>query len=348
MDQSKLVKYSLGTVVEDPEFGSKIVKIWPIEIIPSMDGDIDGEEVEYINDGIDSDGVKFEVKTLSTEWLECEWIGGSNRQTPPNVRAQENVIIYRYADADHFYWDELGRHNHLRRGERIVWKFSDIPESDLETPSTTENGWTVELDTVTGKLHLITSKANGEQFIYSILLNAGESFFAVEDDVGNRIKLDSLNTLIELINKDGTLLHLDKKDIKAYAPDSIYAKAVNTIDFECKDFILKAAESIEMVTKSTKLTSEDIISMTTKAYSLKTDTWDVECSTGTIKGPITFIDTVVINGVTTLAGGMAVPAGGGSSAEIGAPLTITSDVEATNIHVSGSVTDNAGGVLHKP
>ena len=345
---SKLKVYSVGVVAKDWEKGSPLIEAWPLEVLFRMEGELDGEAHVHKSNGIEMDGSAYTVNVESSESITCEWFNlESNRVTSPNVRKGEKVLIWRYGDADVFYWTSMGRDNHLRKGERVVWQWSDEPEGS-ETDATLVNSYTLEIDTFTGHITVETVKANKELYQYQFTINPGESYCRLADDVGNAFTLNSKETLIHLINESGSFFELNKENIRAYAPDSIYVEAVNTIDFKCKDYILNASSSITINTETYALTSTDYSMTCASAVTNASASFDLTSPAISLTGNIALTGPVAIAGPLSCAPGAG---GGGASISGGASVTgameVSGGLTVDDITFSGSIS-GPGGAWHNP
>jgi len=249
--------YSEGLVASHRE-GSHYIEVFALGVSGGKTGEVSASVGKIKEEGIDGSGNRYQVVLEFSDTIPARWLpGDTNRITPPDVRIGERVQLYRVADSDQFFWKTLGLDNNLRRLETVIFAFS-ASEEDFEELNV-ENSYFVEISTHGKHITLNTSKANGEPFGYTIQLNTGEGNFTVTDDVGNYFILNSKDTLLHLQNKDGSLLKLDKRNGLMVLPD--------TFEMQCKDYILKASNSITTTTKTHKETSD--------SHDIKTQTHDL-------------------------------------------------------------------------
>ncbi len=309
MQVSKLQLFSVGYVSEHKKLSSKNAFITPVEVLPYLDGELDyNEEVDEIS-GVDYFGNSYSVKASSSNSLEAEWypLGNTNRQTAPDLRRGMMVILYRYADADKYYWVDTGVDHHLMRLETVRWVISNTKDEST-TELTPENSYWMEFSSHLKLLSIGTSKSDGEPFAYNIQLNLKEGVYVVADDDGNYFEMDSGERRFTFKNKDGSIIEIDKGVGRWFTPDSI-THETNNYFIKCKNYNLDAKESITETTKTRKSSGD-------------TNTVDYSKST--------FTRLTDINGLLTLRGGIAaVPgSGGGATAVIDIPVTVNAD---TNI-----------------
>lgn len=319
---SKLKMISIGIVSEHKKLTTHFAKIHPAELLGEIDGELRSIPVELVASGVDFDNNEYTVKIQGDTSLTCEWLhlNSGNRLTSPDIRKGEQVIIWQFGETDKYYWTPMGRDVRLRRLETVIWAFSNIPDPEAEVDALTpENAYYFEVSTHTKQITLKTNKHDGEPFAYTIQLNTKDGNYTITDDVGNYVQLDSAETTIDLTNKDGTFWRLNKKNIRGYAPDSMYLVAENNVDIQCKDYKLYAKNSISTETKSAihkaKTINNEADSILNKAQSIINDAPTVTC-TG-----------LLVCASISVAGG----AGGGGSADISVPLNATSGITTSSI-----------------
>lgn len=287
---SGLKMVSLGIVSEHKKPSQKIAMIHPAEALTEIDGELRALPITLYAAGVDGENREYQINIEANTSLECEWLQlGEHRQTAPDIRRGEQVIIWEIEGStnEKYYWSSLGRDSNLRRLETVLWAFSNIsnPEENVDELNY-DNSYTVEISTHHKQITIRTNKYDDEPFAYVIQLNTKDGNFTVQDDVGNYMQLDSAETTIDFTNKDKTHFRLNKKDIFGYAPDSIYMKAVNTMKFECKDYILEAEKTIvtktETATHEAKTMLHKADNITLQATAVKIDAPTTEC-TGLLK-----------------------------------------------------------------
>jgi phage baseplate assembly protein gpV len=280
---SGLKMVSLGIVAEHKKPSSKSTMIHPAEVLTEIDGELRGIPIILYSAGVDGENREYQLNIEANVALDCEWLQlGEHRMSAPDIRRGEQVIIWEIEGStdEKYYWSSLGRDSRLRRLESVLWAFSNVsdPEEDVEELNY-DNSYTVEISTHTKQITIRTNKYDGEPFEYVIQLNTKDGNFTIKDDVGNYIQLDSAETMIDFTNKDKTHFRMDKKNIYAYAPDSIMMEAVNSMKFKCKDYILEASNSITTKTKTMEHTASTVLY---KAGNMKIDSPMTEC-TGILK-----------------------------------------------------------------
>ncbi|WP_257292777.1 hypothetical protein, partial [Endozoicomonas sp. ONNA1] len=276
--ESQLKFFSIGIVATNKALSSKHIDVAPIEILPYFDGELNPNPTNVQSSGIDADSVQYVSKVKMDTVIKAQWFSKeTNRRTAPDVRRGEQVLIYRYANDDKFYWVSLGRDDHLRRLETVVWAWSGYPDPNTDIELGPDNSYMLELSTHNKALTLTTSKANGEPFGYTLQLNTGDGNFTITDDVGNIIQLDSKNTKITLENAQGSYAYLDRKDIYIKAPNNLDINVGNAITVKSKTF----------------------------TYNGQTVTWNA--SSFTINAPVTINGTLGVSDGMTASGGISTP-----------------------------------------
>lgn len=227
--------YSIGLAAANKQLDSNVLHVHPIEVTMFGDGELDARAQDVHAQGVDKDDNEYTIKVKQDSAVEATWLplGQSNRRTPPDVRRGERVMLYRHGNSDKLHWASLGVDDHLRRLETVIFSWSATSD-ESKNATLPENCYSLEVCTHTKQITLRTCKADGEPFAYTIQLNTKDGAFTITDDVGNYCQLDSSKTLIQFVNKDGTSLKLDKKNLDCYAPNNITAKADKNISFKAK------------------------------------------------------------------------------------------------------------------
>lgn len=271
---SRLVFYSIGVVAVNKKLTSDFVEITPIEDIPYLDGEITDNFEEYKASGKDHLGNSFNVKMDTTASIRAKWLpaGNSNRITSPDVRRGEHVAIYKFGDADEYYWATLLQDKHIRRLETVIYSFSNNREENvIDTPTST---YFFEVSTHKKLIHIHTSKNDKEPFIYDIQLDTKNGNFVLRDDDDNYIFLDSKERHIKLHNKDTSYMEMDKKIINIHSLEEVNIKT--------KHYTLHATESMKTLTKDYEEVCDDYkqhakksLTTETKKQKFITKTYDV-------------------------------------------------------------------------
>lgn len=279
-DLSRLVFYSIGVVAVNKKLTSHFVEITPIEDIPYLDGEITDNFDEYETTGKDHLGKEFNVKIDTTASIRAKWLpaGNSNRITSPDVRRGEHVAIYKFGDADEYYWATLLQDKHIRRLETVIYSFSNNRDENIEDSPTTT--YFFEISTHKKLIHIHTSKNDDEPFIYDIQLDTKNGNFVLRDDDDNYIFLDSKERHIKLHNKDTSYMEMDKKIINIHSLEEVNIKTKHytlhatetmktlTKDYQevCDDYKQFAKKTLTTETKKQKFITEEYDVLTKKLY----------------------------------------------------------------------------------
>lgn len=266
MNLSEFKFYSIGTVAANKPLNSHEIEVLPIEANPMVDGELTDQGVMYGKAGTTSEGEAYHVEVPTSPSIKASWLplANGNRLTSPNVRRGERVVIYRFGNADAFYWQEIPEDGiALRKLETIVWGISATRKENA-VPSE-KNTYFIELSSHNKVIHIHTSMDDGEPFAYDIQLNTKDGNFQINDNAGQIISLDSKEREIELINADKSTVLIKKRTMRLFAMDSI--------DIE------------------------------TKALSIKAETFDTKATTNTITAKTTHNGPFMLNGPLTQKGG---------------------------------------------
>lgn len=310
---SNLKVYSLAVVANNKPLDTNEIVATPIEKLTMLDGEIVSMPYDQEAAGNSVDGTAYQTKVKVDSAVRAKWMpwAGSNRRTAPDVRRGERVLLFQFADNNDFYWTTMGLDDHLRKLETVVWSISATPDEEADSLAP-ENSYTLEMSSHTQTITLKTSKANGEYCVYALQMNLKEGRIVLTDDMDNEIEFNTAETLISMINADGTKWQLDKKIIYGYAPDMIHMVAENKIHMETNEFLLecqtgmvKASDSFTFETPQFTVKSDQNTFQTPNSSftgnvgiqgNLNTSTGG---GTAVFNGPVTFLQHVQANGITS-------------------------------------------------
>lgn len=207
-----LTLVSYGVVAANKPLSSMNIEVTPIEQVTMTDGELTDNLTSVVDKGADADGAAFETTTHTASSLTAKWLPfGSNRKTAPDVRRGEKVCIWKFADADKYYWSELEYNGKLRKLETIIIMISNTQNEDEE--ATVDNTYYLEFSTHGKIVHLHTSMSDGEPYGYDFLLNTKEGTFQITDTIENTIFLSSEEKRITMKNAEGSFFDLFGPDL---------------------------------------------------------------------------------------------------------------------------------------
>ena len=190
------------------------------------------------------------------------------------------------------------------------------------------------MDTYDKFVRIRTCKSDGEAFIHELLLDPKNKFSVLRDDVGNRIKLDSGNTIITLENKDKTKYELNKKNINVYCSGNYTQKTEGNYSLEVGGSLTTKVGGTIGITSG-------------GSYSLKSSGVSIDTSSVAVNSPTSDFSGKVSCKALTISGG----GGGGPSCSISGDVSGTGDwkidgvLEVNEIKVGGGGIDSAGDVI---
>lgn len=188
---SGLKLYSLGIVTENKVVGKDEIEVTPIEEFSFEQGKIVPDTRHHTSNLPDIRGVVKNADIKGSAILTAKWIpfGNANRDTAPDVRKNETVLIFRYADTQKYYWDTVFREPMFRRKEHVRYSYSNKP-SGIDPYDGNSSYW-VEYSTVGQYIHLHTSDNDGEPCTYDVKINAKDGNIDIQDSLGNQLQLNS-------------------------------------------------------------------------------------------------------------------------------------------------------------
>ncbi|BAQ02590.2 hypothetical protein [Ralstonia phage RSL2] len=218
-----------------------MIEVFPQEKFTMSAGEIT-DNVEKIDvKGQDASGNSYQGKVESKPTITAMWlpIGEPNRVTPPDVRRDELVIIYRYADTQYYFWS-TAFNNTLRKLETVTHWYSGTPDDgpNADTERTGDNGYIVEVSTHDGHILISTSKKNGEKCRYTCAFDTKNGQFNLQDDLGNDIQLDSVGGVLTATTEN-QIIHNTKK-----------------FTSNCETFEVNASQAVNINTPKTTMSKD--------------------------------------------------------------------------------------------
>lgn len=251
-------KLYLGIAAEDKVYNDKRLKVYSQEILPFMSsiGDLsENQNIKYTDTKTNN---VFTKPVSNTNILTCDYMDlATNRSGPPDIRQGEQVFVMQYSDTDKYFWFPMGRDDNLRRLERYRISVSD--DKTVQKELTDDNTFFIEMDTLHHKHVIIkTSDSDGEEFIYTIKIDADNSFVKIFDNDDNEIVLESKVPRIRLKNKDGSFLDVFKKNVMVVAPEDIVLKADRQILINTKTLSLNTSEGMVSDSKEIAINADNV------------------------------------------------------------------------------------------
>lgn len=326
-DHSQFRMISVGIVAEDKLPDERFIEVYPVELLPLVEGGIDSKIYEVKREGLTLNKAPYNLTLHRSITVKADWIGADNRLTSPHVKAGEQVRLYTIGNSEKYYWEVLGRDNKLRTTERVTWAFAARETGNK--PLDVNDSYYFTVDTIDQHITMETSKANGEFCRYLFQVNSGDGNFTFQDDVGNTLHLDSTAKKWVITNADGTFLVLQEKNVYINAPEDFDAKIgrdsiINvgenytlTVGGDCienivgekkitaKTVVVDAEETVQIDANQTTITSDVVINGVTEingetTINGATTISDLLTANGGIK--TTTIETLAITGLTTING----------------------------------------------
>lgn len=243
MDISLFHIESIGRAANNRTPSSPLLEIYPIEIMGYADGEITDNYVEDEVEGIDAFGQKYRVAAKATNTIQATWLPiGSNRNTPPDIRRGERVLILRFGDADVYYWSTTGLDEYLRRLETVVYTFSNTRDESV-TQLTPDNSWYIKVCTRTKNIIVKTNKSDGEKVSYSFEFDIAKGVVTLKDDMGNFFTLSSFERMLKLQNSDSSIFEINKTVANLITKDAINLTTKN-YTLKCSNNNVDATSSI--------------------------------------------------------------------------------------------------------
>lgn len=224
-----LVPYSYGIVAANKPLDSDYIEVTPLKDLPMIDGDLSDNGQGMSTKGADQMGSHYQTQANASNTIRAKWLklGQGNRKTSPDVRRGAEVMIYRVADSDEYWWTTCGDDSDLRKLETVIFAFSGTQEEGAKTDE--ENSYYLEVSTHQKKVTFKTSQKNGEPVGYSFQLDTEAGTMTVMDTLNNFFHLNSQDYLWRCQNNNGAYWEINKDDINLSAPKNINMMAGENI-----------------------------------------------------------------------------------------------------------------------
>jgi len=192
MSESNLKLHSLGIVVETKPEGTDFILVTPIEELNiQTPGNIKEYKKEYEGSKKELESTNFKTEHEAKNYLRAKWLpfGHSNRNSAPDVVANETVVLFKFADVDEYYWTTIFREPELRRQETVQYAFSNLPKGIAAFDKDTS--YWIEVSTKHKYVHLHTSNNDKEHTTYDIKIDTKKGNIEIKDGKKNNILFDS-------------------------------------------------------------------------------------------------------------------------------------------------------------
>lgn len=302
MNQSQFHIESIGRSAINRLPSSPLLEVYPIETMTYVDGEITDVYNEDTVTGIDAFGRQYSVKVKMAITIEATYLPmDSNRLTPPDIRRGERVLIWRFGDADQYYWTTTGLDDYLRRLETIVYVLSNTRDESV-TQLTPENSWFIRWCSRTKQIQLKTNRSDGESVSYEFLFDIAKGIVTLKDDLGNSFMLDSHERHFKLLNADASVFELNKQVANLTTGTSInlktkdYTLNCTTVTVNTKTTVYKSPT----ITQTGDMTATGKLTWTGDVAATGALAWTGNVSaTGSyaINGNVTTVGTFTNNGV---------------------------------------------------
>ena len=229
MNSTLFKRVSLGIAAQTIKPGTRQLEVIPIESNGFLNGEFAEGDVDLNSTGMDHSGLEYETKVKTSNSVSAVWYPGvSNALTPPTITKGEQVVLYRYADTDQYYWTPEGQSDHLRPTDSVGSRVSAKGTND-QTELNDNNSYSFDMSSDRKRVRLKTTKNNGEKAAYIALFDLAEGYFEVTDDSGTYIQVNSVASEINLENSAGSHIYIEKKKIDILAEEQVKIKTKKLI-----------------------------------------------------------------------------------------------------------------------
>lgn len=233
MESSKKF-FSLGYVVEDKAEDSFEILVYPIEAIPTADGQLSFDK----NDSLlikDRDGNNIATKYEESSNIKCYWYpnGEQNRVTAPDVCKGDIVEIYTYGEQDKYFWSVYAHNRGLRKREKVLFFFSNKEGIGGDS----SNAYFYLFDTRNKKVHFHTANNDGEACGYDMLWNTASGIMTISDTLNNSIELKSTEGKLTINTNEKIILNTKEATVNC---EKSTINASNSCDINTSKMTIKS------------------------------------------------------------------------------------------------------------
>ncbi len=192
--------YSFGIVVETKPEGTDYILASPVEELYIQDsGKIREKTKDFKGSKKAVSSVNFKTEHESKNFIRAKWVdlSGGNRVTPPDVVANETVLLLKFGDVDEYFWCDFGREPELRRLEDVLYSFSNLPKG-IQAYDKKSSYW-VQISTKHKFVHVHTAMNDEEFTTWDIHIDTKKGVLTVKDGVGDSIEINSPEGKITII-----------------------------------------------------------------------------------------------------------------------------------------------------
>ena len=223
--QTSQIHTWIGIVAQDKVANSISIEVLIPELTPVVSGTVSATTGSQTVSLLDLDGGTVHSTVTTKTTVTAYYHGNStNRKYPPDVVQGEQVRVFKYANSDKYYWESMGRNDDLRKTE--LYRIEAKNRKSFEDPSDDAHAYSLEMDTKNNQwVRILTSTGNGEEHVYTLLIDAKNSKVQLADEIGNSLTIDSNNSRVLLRNSSKSLLMLNGVDAILAAPETVSIKA---------------------------------------------------------------------------------------------------------------------------
>lgn len=251
MEKSNVEFYSLGIVAEDKARNTDRVKIIPIEVSfmePTKVAIQESETEHQYSTGTSMDSLKVkEGNHITAKW----WKFNSNRVNSPDVKKEDQVLIYRLGKTDIYFWVDLNSSN-VKRLEDAIYAWSADPKNQMADDLS--NAYVMNYSPIDGHVTLRTSMMNGEKAAYIHQFNTRDGTWICRDHLGNQFYMASLEYDLGFENAMRSKINMNKEDIFMFSTRSINLES-KLIKGKCDVWDVAAGKSATFKTADWKVDS---------------------------------------------------------------------------------------------
>ena len=217
-----------GIVAQDKAAGSREILVHPQDTLPFATGELKpkAQTVSVQTNDTHQGGATGQV--TETNVVRAIFKGSTDSDMPPDIVKGEIVELTQDSNTGTLYWSASGRTTHERSRERKEMRAAN--KEGYSKSLDDGNSYFIRINTLTTKeIRLQTTKSDGEEFAYTIVINPSESKIQICDNENNEITIESKDEHVFMRNKSESIVDICKENIVIACKDSIILKAEKQI-----------------------------------------------------------------------------------------------------------------------
>lgn len=232
--------WCIGVVTKDKPFGTDIIAVSPMERLPEQSGPLASNEITFEGAVPSPLGGTNAQEVKGSGNVTAQWVpnGMDHLFTSPMVRANETVQLWKYADQPKVYWSTIFREPSIRRVERFIFAAGNL-SAPMGGSLDLDSIYSIDVDTLGKMITIKTSVSDGETYGYQVQLNAAEGWAGMQDTIGRKTIIDSVNDNVFMQDVAGAIIETRAGHPRIYGPNGIFFETPAQLHIKAGDNLIE-------------------------------------------------------------------------------------------------------------